>query len=134
MIVVMKSDSSQEAIQRVARRIEELGLKAHIIVGTERTVVAAIGQKRNGEQRPVGAKRGERLDDRLQRKQRSEADWLVAAFLFVELAAHGIDRGRGGEADSGRHADSGLPSPGRRNWREDQSGQRAADWSAGLFD
>ncbi|VAX39131.1 2-keto-3-deoxy-D-arabino-heptulosonate-7-phosphate synthase I beta [hydrothermal vent metagenome] len=50
MIVVMKTTASQESIQQTAQRIEELGLKAHIIEGTERTVVAAIGDKRNGEQ------------------------------------------------------------------------------------
>lgn len=48
MIVVMKPHSSKEMIQRVARRVEELGLKAHVIVGTERTVIAAVGEKRNG--------------------------------------------------------------------------------------
>ena len=49
MIVVMKTSASQENIDAVARRVEELGLKSHVIVGTERTVVAAIGEKRNGE-------------------------------------------------------------------------------------
>lgn len=55
MIVVMKSGSTDEMIQRVVRRIEEMGLKAHVIVGTERTVVAAIGQKRNGEQQTLAS-------------------------------------------------------------------------------
>ncbi len=50
MIVVMKPGVSPEAVQRMARRVEELGLKAHVIVGTQRTVIAAIGEKRNGEQ------------------------------------------------------------------------------------
>lgn len=50
MIVVMKSGASQEMIDRLTRRIEEMGLKAHVIVGTERTVIAAVGEKRNGEQ------------------------------------------------------------------------------------
>lgn len=49
MIVVMKPDASEDMIQDMARRIEEMGLKAHVIVGTQRTVVAAIGEKRNGE-------------------------------------------------------------------------------------
>jgi 3-deoxy-7-phosphoheptulonate synthase len=49
MIVVMKPGSSQEAVQRMVNRVESMGLKAHVIVGTERTVVAAIGEKRNGE-------------------------------------------------------------------------------------
>lgn len=49
MIVVMKRGASEETVQDMARRVEELGLKAHVIVGTERTVIAAIGEKRNGE-------------------------------------------------------------------------------------
>ncbi|MCA9054048.1 MAG: 3-deoxy-7-phosphoheptulonate synthase [Planctomycetaceae bacterium] len=49
MIVVMKKGASPEAVQRTAERVESLGLKAHVIVGTERTVVAAIGEKRDGE-------------------------------------------------------------------------------------
>ena len=48
MIVVMKHGATPEAVQEIARRVEEAGLKAHIIVGTERTVVAAVGDKRNG--------------------------------------------------------------------------------------
>ncbi len=50
MIVVMKQKATDLMIQSVAERIESLGLKAHVIVGTERTVIAAIGEKRNGEQ------------------------------------------------------------------------------------
>jgi 3-deoxy-7-phosphoheptulonate synthase len=47
MIVVMKPGASQADIQHMVRRVESLGLKAHVIVGTERTVIAAIGEKRN---------------------------------------------------------------------------------------
>lgn len=50
MIVVLKRGASEATIQKMARRVEELGLKAHVIVGTERTVIAAVGEKRNGEQ------------------------------------------------------------------------------------
>ncbi len=48
MIVVMKHGATPEAVQVIVRRVEEAGLKAHVIVGTERTVVAAVGDKRNG--------------------------------------------------------------------------------------
>ena len=48
MIVVMKRTATPEAIQQMAHKVEELGLKAHVIVGTERTVIAAVGDKRNG--------------------------------------------------------------------------------------
>ena len=50
MIVVMKPGVSQETIREIARRVEELGLKAHVIHGTDLTVVAVIGddRKKNG--------------------------------------------------------------------------------------
>src|SRR5438270_701699 len=48
MIVVMKPDATQRQIDHVIERIESLGLKSHVIVGTERTVVAALGEKRDG--------------------------------------------------------------------------------------
>lgn len=48
MIVVMKRGTTPEAVQEMARRVEEAGLKAHVIVGTERTVIAAVGDKRHG--------------------------------------------------------------------------------------
>ena len=48
MIVVMKRNASPDMIKRTARRVESLGLKAHVIEGTERTVIAAIGEKRDG--------------------------------------------------------------------------------------
>jgi len=46
MIVVMEKDAPQSQIDDMVKRIEGLGLKAHTIVGTQRTVVAAIGEKR----------------------------------------------------------------------------------------
>jgi 3-deoxy-7-phosphoheptulonate synthase len=48
MIVVMKQGASQAQIDTVIEHIELLGLRSHIIVGTELTVVAAIGEKRDG--------------------------------------------------------------------------------------
>jgi len=47
MIVVMKRGATPEEIQHMIRRVEELGLRAHPIYGTERTVIAAIGEKRD---------------------------------------------------------------------------------------
>ena len=46
MIVVMKQGATDNEITHMIRRVEELGLKAHPIYGTERTVIAAIGEKR----------------------------------------------------------------------------------------
>ena len=55
MIVVMKSGVSEDAVRRMALRVEGMGLKAHIIVGTERTVIAAIGEKRDNERETLEA-------------------------------------------------------------------------------
>ncbi len=46
MIVVMKKGATEEQINHMVERVEALGLKSHVIVGTERTVIAAIGEKR----------------------------------------------------------------------------------------
>jgi 3-deoxy-7-phosphoheptulonate synthase len=48
MIVVMKPGSTQKQIDHVVELIEGLGLRSHIIEGTDRTVVAALGEKRDG--------------------------------------------------------------------------------------
>ncbi len=48
MIVVMQPHASQPQIDAVVDLIAQLGLRSHIIVGTERTVVAALGEKRDG--------------------------------------------------------------------------------------
>jgi 3-deoxy-7-phosphoheptulonate synthase len=48
MIVVMKPGATQAQIDHIIGQIEELGLRSHVIVGTERTVVAALGEKRDG--------------------------------------------------------------------------------------
>jgi 3-deoxy-7-phosphoheptulonate synthase len=46
MIVVMKPGASREHVQHVVELIREYGLKDHVIEGTDRTVVACIGDKR----------------------------------------------------------------------------------------
>ncbi|WP_339730679.1 3-deoxy-7-phosphoheptulonate synthase [uncultured Gimesia sp.] len=50
MIVVMKPNATAEMVQAMVKRVEEMGLKAHVIVGEERTVIAAAGIKRDGHQ------------------------------------------------------------------------------------
>ncbi len=47
MIVVMKKGATPEQIEHMIQRVESLGLKSHPIIGTERTVIAAIGEKRD---------------------------------------------------------------------------------------
>ncbi len=48
MIIVMASSQKQD-VDHVVARVEELGYKAHIIQGVERTVVAAVGDERGKE-------------------------------------------------------------------------------------
>jgi len=50
MIIVLKPLSNQSTIDRLTRRLEELGMKPHVIVGVERTVIAATGKEREGTQ------------------------------------------------------------------------------------
>jgi len=46
MIVVMKPDATEKDIQHVVSLVRDFGLKEHIIYGTDRTVIACIGDKR----------------------------------------------------------------------------------------
>jgi 3-deoxy-7-phosphoheptulonate synthase len=46
MIVVMKPGSTQRQVEHVVQLVREMGLREHVIVGTERTVVAVIGDDR----------------------------------------------------------------------------------------
>lgn len=49
MIVVMKSGAPKEAVQVIVADVEALGMRAHVIEGTERTVIAAVGDERKNE-------------------------------------------------------------------------------------
>lgn len=46
MIVVMRRDAQEEDIQHMIKQVESLGLKPTVLRGTERTVIAAIGDER----------------------------------------------------------------------------------------
>ena len=43
MMVIMKSGHSQEDMDKIIQRLDEVGLKGHPIVGVERTVIAVVG-------------------------------------------------------------------------------------------
>jgi 3-deoxy-7-phosphoheptulonate synthase len=43
MIIVLKSDATEQQISHIIEKAEKLGLKAHISRGTERTIVGLIG-------------------------------------------------------------------------------------------
>jgi 3-deoxy-7-phosphoheptulonate synthase len=45
MIIVMRNGATREQIDTVIARIEELGYRAHPIVGVERTVIGAVGRE-----------------------------------------------------------------------------------------
>lgn len=46
MIIVMKPGASKEEVDHVAVRVRDLNLEPHMIVGTERTVIALVGDER----------------------------------------------------------------------------------------
>jgi len=46
MIIVMKGAASEQDLQRVIRTIEELGYQSHVIRGTTRNVIGAVGDER----------------------------------------------------------------------------------------
>ena len=46
MIIVMKSTAREEELQNVIQVIEELGYQAHVIRGTQRSVIGAVGDER----------------------------------------------------------------------------------------
>ena len=51
MIIVMQAGAAREELERVVARVEEMRLKPHVIVGTERTVVAVVGDERAADGR-----------------------------------------------------------------------------------
>jgi 3-deoxy-7-phosphoheptulonate synthase len=51
MIIVMRRDAQKQDIEHMIKQVESLGMKPTVLQGTERTVIAAIGDERNA---PVG--------------------------------------------------------------------------------
>jgi len=49
MIIVMQAGATPADLDRVVSRVETLRLKPHVIVGTERTVVAVVGDERDAQ-------------------------------------------------------------------------------------
>lgn len=58
MIVVMEKNATEAQIEHIAQRVQEFGLRSHLIRGTERTVIAAIGDKRGGERESLASSPG----------------------------------------------------------------------------
>jgi 3-deoxy-7-phosphoheptulonate synthase len=44
MMVIMKREHTQEQLNGILQRLDEVGLKGHTIVGVERTVIAVVGR------------------------------------------------------------------------------------------
>ncbi|MFO0902861.1 MAG: 3-deoxy-7-phosphoheptulonate synthase [Pirellulales bacterium] len=55
MIIILKSGVSDEQIQHVVDRVEELGLRAHVSRGTYRTIVGVIGDEQKLQQESLRA-------------------------------------------------------------------------------
>ena len=53
MIIVMRPDHHDEDLERIVRRLEDMGLKTHISKGEQRTIVGAIGDERVLAEIPV---------------------------------------------------------------------------------
>lgn len=47
MIIVMKTGASEEEVQEVVARVEEMGYKTHLSRGEERTIIGIIGDIRS---------------------------------------------------------------------------------------
>jgi len=45
MIIVMNRDATEDQIQHLVDRVNQLDLKAHLIIGEERTVIAVVGEE-----------------------------------------------------------------------------------------
>ena len=55
MIIVLKSDVSEEQLDHVVKRLEELELRAHVSRGTFRTIIGVIGDEDKVRQEPLMA-------------------------------------------------------------------------------
>ncbi len=58
MIVVMKPGAPKCQIDEVVALIEQLGLRSHLVEGSELTVVAALGEKRDGAKQALETMEG----------------------------------------------------------------------------
>ncbi len=100
MIVVMEKDANDEQIAHMVQRVEELGLKSHVIRGAERTVIAAIGEKREHTREALEA--GSGVENVLpilapykvaSREVKPEATQVVAGSLKVGAGELGVIAG-----------------------------------------
>ena len=55
MIIILKSDVTEDQIQHVIERVEALGMKAHLSRGTYRTIIGVIGDEQKLGSEPLRA-------------------------------------------------------------------------------
>ncbi len=55
MIIILKSDATDEQIDHVIERVESLGHKAHLSRGTHRTIIGVIGDEADLQAEPLSA-------------------------------------------------------------------------------
>lgn len=100
MIVVMERGATGPQVQHMVQRVEALGLKAHVIQGTERTVIAAIGEKRSETKEALAS--GPGVEDVVpilapykvaSREVKAEPTQVVALGMKVGAGAIGIMAG-----------------------------------------
>ena len=53
MIIVMRPDATKQQVQHVIDEVRQMGLQDHVIVGTDLTVVAVIGDDRKKDKGPL---------------------------------------------------------------------------------
>src|SRR6201988_2193099 len=53
-----EAGAPQRQIDHVVERVEQLGLRSHVVVGTEITVIAALGEKRDGAKQSLETMEG----------------------------------------------------------------------------
>ena len=58
MIIVLKPESTQQQIDALMARIKELGLRAHLSQGEQRTIVGVIGEEEKLQVQPLQAMPG----------------------------------------------------------------------------
>lgn len=58
MIIIMRMGASQEEIQHVVHRVEELGYQTHLSQGEERTIIGVIGDERPLDKDRMGRMQG----------------------------------------------------------------------------
>jgi 3-deoxy-7-phosphoheptulonate synthase len=51
MVIIMEKTATKEQVDHVVERIDELGVKAHLSVGEERTIIGLIGDERKYDER-----------------------------------------------------------------------------------